>query len=377
MPLSFTRALLGAAFTSLILMAAGPASAQKSCATDADCPQGHACHSYTVANPTEPGCKPGSGAECVRPDASPPPATTVMICEPKTCAADADCGAGMVCHAETSTECSGGTAVATPACPPNQPCDAGAPPPRMDPMCTTRTVKACAFPWQLPCNADSDCGVGFQCKPSVMGMCSGSAGSGTATPGGSSGSGGAAGGGSAPAPGYPVPVAPPTDGGTTMPPPPPMCTTTTSYPGWCAPRVTTCVVNSDCPANWQCEDARDTPVSSDPGLVPPGGARPAPAAADGGAMKSCVSTLAPPQRGGEVKVEAGGTATTGNGGGTGGDKPTVPPSPAAGSDAGTTPAAAKSSSGCAMSAGSGSSGAGLAAALILGLALARRRRRLS
>ena len=37
--------------------------------------------------------------------------------------------------------------------------------------CTTTSQKLCAFKWQVPCSADTDCGEGFVCHPSVSGGC--------------------------------------------------------------------------------------------------------------------------------------------------------------------------------------------------------------
>jgi MYXO-CTERM domain-containing protein len=367
--MSFRTSLLAAAAT-MILGTSGAVQAQ-TCASDKDCPQGYACHSENVAVP-QPTCKPGT--DCMLPDAS-ETTTVVSFCQPKGCSTDADCGTGMVCNSQTSTACSGGSAVAPPGCAANQACpDAGPPPKAPDEMCTTTTVKACAFKWQLPCNMDSDCGAGFTCKPTVSGSCSGTGSApGGMTSGGSTGSAGTA------RPGF----APPGDAGMATPPPPPppppTCTTTSSFPGYCQPLATTCTMDSDCPANWKCSQAYDTPVSTTP--APAGGAAaiPQPATMDAGAPppKSCVSAFAPPIYGG--KDEAGrpvpGMGTSGGNGGPGGGStsPIPPPADHAGADAGagTTPS---KSSGCAMGAGAGSSGLGLALVALVGF-VARRRRR--
>jgi MYXO-CTERM domain-containing protein len=335
--MSLTKSFLGLAMLAMGLGVAGNAAAQ-TCASDQDCPQGTACHGSTVVNPTEPACKPGT--DCPKPDASAP--MVIMTCEPKPCSVDTDCGAGMVCHSEQSTSCTGGGSVAAP-CPANTVCDAGAPT-KTEEMCTSTTVRACAYRWQLPCNADSDCGAEFKCMPTVSGACSG---------GGSTGSGGA----SRPAPDEPVPP-PAMDAGA-----PPMCTTMTSYPGWCTAKVTSCTTDAECPAPWKCLQSPDTAVSSPPaGFAAPADAgSPAP-------TKVCASPLAGPLRGGK-----GGTAedlpTMGGGNGSHvADGGTTPPT--AGSD---TSAKASSSGGC--SAGSGGRASGLGLVLVaLGAFLARRRR---
>jgi MYXO-CTERM domain-containing protein len=379
--MSLTHSLRAAALAASILTAAGQAAYAQTCASDKDCPQGHACHATTV-NVAEPDCPPG--APCTKPDASPGP-IVVMSCEPKTCAGDADCGAGMVCFAQTSRACSGGAAVAP--CPRDQGCDAG-PPVKMEPMCTTTTTKTCMFTWQLPCNTAADCGAGFTCKPSETGSCSGSGGTptpGMTTPGTMPGTGGGSGssGGAAP-PAQDPKVAPPGDAGAGRPAPPapvppPMCTTMVSYPGWCAPTATSCKTDADCPAYWKCDVNPETPVSNG-GTTRPGVPLPPPPP-DAGSFapppRVCVSALAPPQRAGDSKGESGGTPTgptptTGNGGGTAGDLPAPPPSAGkADAGAGSTPT---KSSGCAVATGGGTPG-GLIFATLLGIALVRRRRR--
>jgi MYXO-CTERM domain-containing protein len=367
--MSFRNSLL-AAVTMSILGAAGVARAQ-TCASDSDCPQGFACNGTTVVVP-EPSCPPNTN--CPRPDASAP--VVVKACTPKSCNADADCGAGMVCYAQTSTACSGGSAVAPPACASDRPCpDAGAPPKPPEEMCTTTTTKSCMYRSQLPCNKDSDCGAGFTCKPSVTGSCSGSGSTGS----GSTGSGGGSGSAGAPRP-DPGFAPPPRDAGAAEPPPPPppppMCTTTTSYPGYCQPTVTTCKTDSDCPAPWKCADSPETPVSGGPATAPGSKVAIPPSPADAGAppAKMCVNGFDTPARGGKDEGAAGGPAT-GNGGATSGSDTPTPATPpvASGADAGTAPA--KSSSGCAMAAGPGSSGLGLGLVVAFGLLALRRRRR--
>jgi MYXO-CTERM domain-containing protein len=339
--MSFTKSFLGAA-AALLLTAGGNAFAQ-TCTSDANCPQGFACHATTVNAPTESDC--GPGATCpARPDASAPPPTVVMSCAPKTCSVDTDCGADMVCFAQAAVACPG-SAPAAPPCGPDRKCDAGAPPKPPEESCTMTTTRTCAFKWQLPCNKDLDCGAGFSCKPSVTGSCSGGAG----TP--------SSGGASAPSPGI---AAPPSDAGAA----PPMCTTTTSYPGYCQPTVATCTVDTDCPANWKCVEAPDTAVSDPaPGYAP----RPA----DAGArttVKRCASAFDTPARDSKGEIA---TPAPGMGGGTtqgGGDAaaPTAPPS--AGNSA------TSKSSGCSVGSTGGSSGLGLLLGSFLALAIARRRR---
>jgi hypothetical protein len=370
---------------------AAPARAQ-SCSTDGDCPQSYTCVTSTVIAEPAPACPPG--ADCAKPevDASVPP-TVVKFCEPKTCSADTDCGAGMVCETQTSEACSGG--VAQVRCAANTTCDAGAPT-KTDPTiwpipgstCTTTTTSQCAFKWQLPCKAAADCGDGFTCQPSVSVGCSAgsSGGGGTTTHSGSTGS-------ASSGPNQPVavdasvtgvPTPPPTDGGAA-----PICVTTTSFPGYCQPKASSCTTDTDCPAAWKCADlwvGVAVPVANQPNLPPStGGAAGGPAElvdadlkSDAGA-KACVSPLgggyAYPTRGGV----SGGSApeTTGTGSTANADAgvtTATPPGATAGAGASTSDSASSSSAGCSL-AGGGAEPMGLMLLALVVLTRARRRSR--
>jgi MYXO-CTERM domain-containing protein len=359
----FMKSFLSAAVTAMVLGFAARATAQ-TCVADKDCPQGMACNSSTVVNPVGPACKPGT--DCPPPPDAAPTTTVVMSCGPKACNTDPDCGDGMICYSWTSTACSGGAA--TTPCAPDMPCDAG-PPVKSEEMCTTTTMKACAFRWQVPCNKDAECGTGFTCKPSVSGTCSG--GGGVAVGGGVSGSGGSAGGTGAPPP-------PPasTDAGAE----PPMCNTTTSYPGSCQPTVTSCTADADCPGGWKCVEVPTAGVGVDTKAPAPGGTAtpPVPADADAGApppaTKVCSSPYGGPLRGGkDESAGAAGPRTPGDSIATHGQDGGAVPPPAAGNGA-TTPAASKSSGGCTLG-GNDASGLGAGILVIAALALLRRRRR--
>src|SRR5204862_8287528 len=69
-------------------------------------------------------------------------ASIPSTCQPSSCATNSDCAADMVCHTDSYSECSGGTA---PACPPNTKCDDVAVTPA---ECTTKTISMCVYPWQ-------------------------------------------------------------------------------------------------------------------------------------------------------------------------------------------------------------------------------------
>ncbi len=356
--MSLTKSLLAlAAFGCLGLC--GKTAFAQTCTADADCPRGFSCQVSGVVSVTEPACP--TGAKCATSGAGAATGTTATIstCEPAACVTDSDCGTDMVCYAQTSTSCSGSGG--TPACPPDSAkCDPPAPPTKSDYTCTTTTTSSCAYKWQLPCNADADCGGGFVCQPTVTGVCSG----GSAT--GSSGTGV---GGDTAGVNIPVDV------------PPSSCTTTTSFPGYCQVQATTCAVDADCPASWKCIDAPSIPVPL-PAPVEPvaggttgasGGAPTAVAGAGAGnvggaapdptttAGKVCASPYVPPggfkSGGSGYGGEVGGTGTsgsdpTGAGGsvgisnGTGGVTGGAPP-PAASSTGGTveTPVAGGPASG--------------------------------
>ena len=195
--MTLAKSLLGIAVLVTVLSIPGSAAAQ-TCVSDSDCAKGLTCQASADAVTPTPTCP--VGADC--PKTVPLPAPS-MTCQPAPCQTDADCGQGMVCHSQTSTMCSGGTAVVV-KCDPNTVCDPA--PPATDPVCTTTTTSQCIYRWQLPCNADTDCGDGFACQPTTMGMCSGSGSASSGSGSSSSGSGGGSGsGGLAFPPSSPVP----------------------------------------------------------------------------------------------------------------------------------------------------------------------------
>jgi MYXO-CTERM domain-containing protein len=379
--MSFKRSIVSLGFLAIAL--AAPAARAQTCKVDTDCTKGFSCVLVPSSPPSEPtspppACKPGT----ICPVTDPAPTAKVAIpvptpdptgyCQEASCKADTDCGTGMVCHTETYSACSGGSA---PACPANTNCIAAKPAPT---VCTETKVSTCMFKWQLPCNVASDCGDGFDCKATVSGSCSGSSGTGVATPGTTTNAGGSAPStGGAPAPAAAVaPVVPPDN-----------CTTTSSFPGYCAPKATTCAVDTDCPALWFCAAAPPT-RTNDPGVAvgsPTVGTGGAAGAADvavptsGGATlpapvttRSCVSPF-----GGGYAVDVGGTMTTN--GGSGGTTATIPPKAggtagASGNATGSPAESAQPAAGCAV--GGSSSGSPFAALLLgaLGLLVARRKR---
>ncbi|MFL5307049.1 MAG: hypothetical protein ACJ8F1_17665 [Polyangia bacterium] len=207
--------MLSAATFCLLAFAGARVSAQ-SCNTDTDCPQSYAC--VASGTSTSPACK-GTGCPA---DAAASEPVVYKSCQPKACAIDADCGTGMVCFEHKVTSCAGSGF----ACAANTKCDAG--PVMTTETCTTTSEKLCAFKWQVPCNADSDCGDRFVCQPSVSGGCGTSGHAVSAGPNG-------------------VTTSPPAaDAGA------PDCPTTTSFPGSCTPKATTCTADTECPSGWTC-----------------------------------------------------------------------------------------------------------------------------
>lgn len=314
---------VGLVSAACVLALAGTSSAQ-TCKTSNDCPKGSSCQETTVAvagttEASPPACPKdqpncgtaASGGAALAPAVdggaagSPAPVTTTeLYCQPIKCTVDSDCGTGLVCNTQTATSCSGSAPASAP-CPANQVCPPVPPP--APPVCTTSTYSYCAFKWQLPCNADADCGdSAFTCQPNASVTCSGGSATGSGTSGSGSGAGGTtsttavtsstATGGASSKPtvssGSSVVVAvPPTPPGGTPTTAPPVCTSTTSFPGYCQIKNSACSKDSDCPADFTCVSAPDvtpavagTAVATSPGIV--GGA--------GGASQAPAKSSVPP-----------------------------------------------------------------------------------
>jgi MYXO-CTERM domain-containing protein len=89
--------------------------------------------------------------------------------EAKNCLTVADCGgAAATCELTTYQTCAG----TDPACPAGSPCGDK---PVMDgqPGCAPYVEGLCRQPWELPCRADADCGVGFRCAEEIARACRG------------------------------------------------------------------------------------------------------------------------------------------------------------------------------------------------------------
>ena len=379
------RLILGTIAIATTLMVPGLGRAQ-TCTSGADCAKGLSCQvDGNVATSAVPCLASDGGTECA-PVVT--PTTTTMSCQAAACATAADCGTNMVCHSQTSTTCTGDTPVAV-KCDPTTGCDAASVSVPQSVVCTDTFTSTCTYTWELPCNANADCGDGFTCQPTTYGMCSG--GSGTATGStGTSSSGSGVGGGSGSA-GAPTPVPPPdVDAGVATTP---VCTTVSSYPGSCVANPVSCTTSAECPSGWTCALVSTGTASAGAPSTGPG----VPVAIDAGVVAlppppvvtTTTGTCQPPSTHGTrgttegsdttktagAPVPTSGDAGTYNGSTTP-PSPTVPSTPSANNGPGTTQTAASTSGGggCNVGAGVASGPWGFWAGLgLLGM-LARRRR---
>jgi hypothetical protein len=228
------------------LALAGPALAadEGDCATDADCSTGMVCEVT-------------GGSACACPSEGPcEPCDTVFYreCVPGPCETDADCGADLICVA-WEEDC-GDVPIAVPPCPPDSSCEELPAPPREE--CQPVKRSACAPKWAAPCEAATDCGVGFNCVAVENCTCSGGGGIDTPAP---------------TEPGQPSDPAPapdgegsgsekpavPADDGAGAPAPPEddrpdsECTCEPSGEKMCEPQEVSCETADECPSGWSCE----------------------------------------------------------------------------------------------------------------------------
>lgn len=279
------RALWMGAALALPMLTTISASADVACG-DTTCPSGFVCQTYQAYDcPTQTAPavnKEGSDSDAAAAEAERIAATSCTpkpgyTCVPAPCSVDADCGSNMVCNEYESSECSGGAA--KPACAPDVP-DCVYPDVEPEaPVCTTTTVKQCAYRYTLPCKTAADCGAGFTCEDSIACSCSGSRG--TASEGGSTSTGTAIA-----TPGTAVDSPVPSDdadtsgstadGGSTgvasdgdmqMPAEPadPSCSCASTGVFHCKLQTIACGADADCPAGLVCLDVgqTDCAVSSD------------------------------------------------------------------------------------------------------------------
>jgi MYXO-CTERM domain-containing protein len=289
----------------------------------------------------------------------------------------------MVCHSLVQSTCPTAPPVAV-KCDPATDCPTVPVPEPV--ICTDTVTWQCAYRWQLPCNADADCGAGFACKPTEVGMCSGSTGPATTSSGGtaSAGAGGASGGGG-------IATPPDVDAGAGTPV---TCTVVTSYPGSCTAKVASCTTDSDCPSTWTCVGENQGPAVATSAPVPVDGgipvAIPLPVVADAGvpgtstvATKTCQAPTTygtgsgnptldgdPTHKGGTASLSADAGAATGT---------NTPPSPttpgATNSGPAQTAASTSGGGGCNVAPGESIASSAWLLLALLGLLVARRERR--
>jgi MYXO-CTERM domain-containing protein len=255
-----TSSLLAAAALATSFAASRMAQAQEKCG-DTECPKGYACETGTAGCPLI-DCAEGEECRTCEP-------AEYSYCIPAACETDADCGAHMKCAAIEQTECTGGTAPATEPCAADTECKAA--PADVAEECTTTTIHQCQPEWTLPCETAADCGEGFACKEQESCWCSGSSGSVGGGVGGSTGTeSGRAGAASGGASSVDVPL--PADDGAvsdtgaaedpsepvgdtaTAPPPDDQCGCEATGEFACEIVETACTKDSDCPADWTCQD---------------------------------------------------------------------------------------------------------------------------
>lgn len=155
-PSSFMRRAWTLAACAGAFVASAPSAALSApAACDLDCEQGFVCELAPAACPAIL-CLDENDPSCPRCDGEPVP-----YCAPAACESDADCGGGTVCAEQT-------VFVDCPVSAPTPETDrsmvtkaAGSMPEAAE--CTPSVIKQCTPRWQLPCDADVDCGAGFRC----------------------------------------------------------------------------------------------------------------------------------------------------------------------------------------------------------------------
>ncbi len=210
------------ATAALAVMSLAPNTfAQQECG-DQTCEEGFDCASFTGL------CR---DVDCEGPDCEPCEEQEFFYCEAAACESDDECGDYMVCATLEEYDCSN---VKDSDCAPDEPCE--------EPVeeCDVLEVQRCSAPWDLPCDADADCGDGFTCEPHECGCTS-------------AGGAAASGGGDGDSAGSEDPATSGimlADGGD--------CVCDLPDGGWCKMVEQTCEEDSDCPDSWSCQERGDT-----------------------------------------------------------------------------------------------------------------------
>lgn len=263
--------------------------AQPSCDADT-CPAGYECESVTADCPP-PACEvlADGGVNCSPYECEP---VEYAYCARASCESDADCGGDMVCHTFEQTVCSG-VGVATP-CPAGEACDT-VDEDAYESECEQTEFSQCAYPHELPCESDSECGDGYECVASESCWCTGSAGEPSTDP-----------------------AVPGSDEGGREEP---ECGCEPTGTNHCQRLVIDCESDADCPASWSCLETGGSCWADSEGNsgCDEGPSRCYPAAEPGGGVPGGVGT----DPGGEAGFPDDGDPTTTPGS----SEPSAPPEP--------------------------------------------------
>ncbi len=208
-----TPNLLTAAAAFAAISFAPSAFAQQECG-DQTCEEGYECASFQGLCPE---------IDCAGEDCPVCEEEEFFYCERAACESDDECGDYMICATMEEYDCSN---VKDVDCAPDEPCE--------EPVgeCEVLEVQRCAAPWELPCEADADCGEGHTCEL-IQCVCDGAAAGGSSD------------------------EAPPPDGSedpATSELVREDCGCVEADTGWCQLSETACEEDADCPDSWTCQD---------------------------------------------------------------------------------------------------------------------------
>ena len=260
--------------TAVLLTASAGTAYADACETDEDCPTGFACEELGETCADSPPCVPGE--ECEEPEPCGESFSYECVPSPIACSSDTDCTDDWECFSFTYEECSGGGSTEpspvpsepgeepdpdgddTPGDPDEDTPDDHEPEPDGEWECESVTESYCAPPYVGECESDSECGEGFTCVEIEECSCGGSTGSGgssdpTPVPGPGEDSGGDEPDGDEPDGDEPDgDEDEPDDHGDDDWDEDCECTGAGSF--YCEPAEIDCESDTDCPADWSCED---------------------------------------------------------------------------------------------------------------------------
>lgn len=226
------------AFASLVALgsfAFAPVTAAQTGCGDDSCPAGFEC----LTGPTGCGgvCEvPADGGEpvCYELECDPEPYT---YCARATCTTDSDCGEEMVCHTTEQNLC---PRTDPPSCAGDD-CEDTDYEDTDEADCEQTQLSQCAYPHELPCDTDAECGEGYACVASQSCWCS----AGSPEPGAPEGAPSA----DPPPPAGTVPATSPS------PPDQGECGCEPTGSNHCQMQDIECESDADCPAQWSCLEA--------------------------------------------------------------------------------------------------------------------------